>query len=276
MFLYETFLLIIMKNPEGFFCSKANRYIHRTKNLAYTRTSLCTASSCLVPPGPNVKLFFVATEGSWVTGDDTHGDVSFLLQVTQVVSDSKGPKGSVLAVVSEQLRLAIHSLTSLRSWAVWIGDREPFELKAWAWVYWVKDPSLEVLGFNSPLWGWMGSVHWYAADCTIFLVQTHHFLHLIICFKDQKSESVVFAPDTERKTWGPPKSLQDCRGLCEAGGSWCLALITKGDFYCSIHLEMDCLTYRCCALHKMSSARSCLSGPDLSKCVKRLNASSQG
>lgn len=75
---------------------------------------------------PNVKLVFVATEGSWVTGDDTHGDVSFLLHVTQVITESKGPKGSVLAVVSEQLRLAIHGLTSLRSWAVGIGDREPF------------------------------------------------------------------------------------------------------------------------------------------------------
>lgn len=135
MFLYETFLLIIMKNPEGFFCSKVNRYIHRKKNLAYTRTSLCTASSCLVPPGPNVKLVLVATEGSWDKGDDTHGDVSFLLRVTQVVADSRGPKGSVLAVVSEQLWLAIHGLTSLRSWAVGIGDREPFELKARAWVY---------------------------------------------------------------------------------------------------------------------------------------------
>ncbi|XP_033920708.1 storkhead-box protein 1-like [Melopsittacus undulatus] len=32
-------------------------------------------------------------------------------------------------------------------------------------------------------------------------------LHLIICFKDQKSESVEFASVAEIKTWGPPKSL---------------------------------------------------------------------
>lgn len=51
---------------------------------------------------------------------------------------------------------------------------------------------------------------------------------------------------------------------------------TQGDIYCGISLQVDCLTYRCCACNKLSSAHSRLSGPDLSRRLKRrLNVSSQ-
>lgn len=200
---YERFILINSdkkKNHSRFFCSKVNRYIYGTKKPCVHKNLFvyCEIQSCSARAKCRASSCSHWGLSSWQ--ELTHVVMFPLCSVKHKWSpNQKKPK--------EQLHFTIHSLTLLRRLAVGIGGGETFLLTAQARVYWVEDPSLEMLGLNSLLHGWMGSVHWYAVYCMIFPLQTHHFLQLIICFKDQKSESVVFAPVTKRKTQGPPTSL---------------------------------------------------------------------
>lgn len=159
----------------------------------------------------NVEPVLVATVGSQKSSQEEScmEMLPFLLCVAPVVAKPQGVVRSTSPVVSELWGFAIHGLPWLRRWAVGTGEREPFSPKAKARGASSGRSQPGNAAFEFPSVGWRGSAHWYAAYCTIFLLilQTHHFLHLIICFKDQKSESVVFAPVAERKTWGPPKSL---------------------------------------------------------------------
>lgn len=181
------------------------------------------------------------TELDSVVTCDLQKMLPLLLCVVMVLAKSQGPGGRTCLWFQNN-----ENLPSMvwPGWEVGTADREPFSLKGKARVALSRRSQPGNAAFEFSIMGWRGSVHWYAAYCTIFLLllQMHQFLHLIICFKEQKSESVEFALPMKEKPRDLPRAYyRVVKTYVKPRGFWCQGLVTKGDTYYTIHWKIEAL-----------------------------------